>query len=251
MRFEARVVRRKRVRDDQRIVLQDVSLQEESFSDKKLVQFSAAGCRFESCRFDRIRIESGSFGGGREMSEYVGCSFNGARITFGGGDRARFIGCSFRDVDLRDWLCLTTELVDCTFSGRMRRAIFNGTVPERDRAGVGRVRNEFRGNDFSAMDLYDVAFRSGIDLSLQKLPVSKDYLYLPDAPAAIRSARAEVIGWTDLDLRRAAMSLMTSLESELEGGQLQLLLMPSIYAPDRRRAVDAVFEILRNFRTKE
>src|SRR5439155_13553556 len=208
MRFEARVVRRKRVRDDQRIVLQDVSLQEESFSDKKLVQFSAAGCSLESCRFDGIRIESASFGAGVKTSKYLGCSFNGAHITFGGGNRARFVNCSFQDVDLKNWFSYTTELIDCAFSGKMRKAVFHGTVPERVRASVGRVRNEFRGNDFSTMDLYDVAFRSGIDLTLQKLPSSETYLYIPDARAAVRAARAEVTAWTDLELRQAAMALI-------------------------------------------
>lgn len=90
----------------------------------------------------------------------------------------------------------------CTFSGRLRKAVFNGTVPHDTRAMLGREHNEFGGNDFAAMDLLDVAFRTGIDLSKQRLPSGPEYLYLPAAADAIQRARAEVLGWHDLDLRR-------------------------------------------------
>lgn len=58
-----------------------------------LLQFCGIGARVESCRFDRIVIEDGAFGSGREMSGYVDCTFDGAKITHGGGD-ARFVRCS-------------------------------------------------------------------------------------------------------------------------------------------------------------
>jgi hypothetical protein len=120
----------------------------------------------------------------------------------------------FKEVDLRDWFCFTVELIDCTFSGRMRGAFFNGTVPEESRSVVGRERNEFRGNDFSQMELIDVDFRTGIDLFQQRLPSGPEYLYLPDAAEAVQRARAELVHWEDLDLRQQAMPLITILEEQ-------------------------------------
>jgi hypothetical protein len=87
----------------------------------------------------------------------------------------------------------------------MRHSFFNGTVPEDQRAFVGRERNEFRGNDFSGMKLEDVSFRIGIDLTQQCLPSGPEYLYLPEAAVAVQRARTEVVQWDDLDRRREAM----------------------------------------------
>jgi hypothetical protein len=54
----------------------------------------------------------------------------------------------------------------------MRRSFFNGTVREELVEALGRTSNEFRGNDFSGMDLIDVDLPTGIDLSLQRLPTA-------------------------------------------------------------------------------
>src|SRR5207249_3288798 len=115
--------------DHERIVLRHSQLRGEDFSGRTLVQFAAESARLELCRFDGIRIENASFGAGGAPSEYIDCTFDGARLRFGPGGYARFVRCSFRDVDIRDWFCFTVELVDCTFGGRMRRVVFNGTVP--------------------------------------------------------------------------------------------------------------------------
>jgi hypothetical protein len=230
--------------DSQRVVLDHENLHGLDFSGSKLVQLSVAGSHLERCQFDQATIEGASVGAGREMSEYVECSFDGARIHFAPGGFARFIRCSFRDVDLREWICFAVELVDCTFSGRLRRAFFNGTVPEEHRALLGRSRNEFRGNDFSAMDLVAVAFRTGIDLAQQRLPSGPEYLYLPDAARAIRQARIQVTGWDNRELRDPALGLLKSLEDELAGGQRQLLLRPKDYAHRPKPVLDSVVRLL-------
>jgi hypothetical protein len=247
MKFEARSVGRIRIREDRRIVLDHVQLSGSDFSGRKLLQFAIVGSRLESCRFDRVRIDDAAFGAGPEISSFIDCSFDGARMRLGPGGYTRFERCSFRDVDLRDWFCFEVELIECTFSGRLRKAFFNGTVPSYDdyRKIVGRDRNEFRGNDFSEMELIDVAFRTGVDLSQQCLPSGPKYLYLPDAPSSVRRARSEVIGWQDLELRRRAMALMRTLESELEGGQRQLLLREDDFSTAPHEAVHRVFELLR------
>jgi hypothetical protein len=244
--FQARSVGKTGIDESRRVVLDRERLHGVDYSGRKLVQFSAAGSRLEACRFDRTKIDDGSFGSGREMSEYFECSFDGARIRFGPGGYARFVRCSFGDVDLRDWFCFAVELIDCTFSGRLCKAFFNGTVPEEKRTSAGRERNEFSGNDFSAMTLIDVGFRRGIDLTRQKLPSGPDYVYVPEGARAVQQARASVIRWDDSRPRQAAMTLVELLEEEIAAGQRQLFLRPADYAKLGSDAVDAVMALLRD-----
>lgn len=246
MNFQAKSIGTVKVDDSRRVVLDHVRLHGVDFSGRRLTQFSSAGSSLVACRFEKAVVDDASFGGGLEMSEYVDCRFDGARIRFGPGGFARFVRCSFREVDLRDWFCFAVELVECTFSGRLRKAYFNGTVPEDKGQYVGRDRNEFRGNDFSGMELIDVAFRTGIDLTEQRLPSGPEYVYLQNAVAAIRRARASVISWQDLDRRQAAMALIRSLEYELAAGQRQLLLRPKEYSTYPKETVDSVVNLLRN-----
>jgi hypothetical protein len=248
MRIEARYKGQITIRDDQRIVLDHAKLDGQDYSGRKLLQFASNGSHLHACNFDRIKIHSASFGSGRETSEFVECTFNGARMDMGPGGFSRFVRCSFQNVVIRNWICFAVEMIDCKFSGRLETAIFNGTVPDDGRAMIGRASNEFHGNDFSAMDLRDVAFRTGIDLTKQILPSGKDYLFLPNAAAAVSRAKSRVVGWNDEEMRRAAMAIIQGLEYELLDGQQQLLLRPS----DRdgisgipRKAVDSLFALLR------
>jgi hypothetical protein len=242
--FKARSVGRADIHGDDSLSFDHEQLRGADFSGRKLVHFSSAGSRFEACRFDGTKLRSFSFGEGREVSEYIDCSFDGTRLTFAPAGYARFVRCTFLDADLRDWFCFAVELVDCTFTGRLRRAVFNGTVLEDDRSIVGRERNEFRGNDFSGTDLIDVAFRTGIDLSLQRLPSGPQYLYVPDAPTAVQRARAEVVQWDDLDRRRRAMILIGILEEDVAGGQRQLFLRRDDDPPSMRDVGEVVYSLL-------
>jgi hypothetical protein len=224
MRYHARVTGKVQIDPDERLVLDDVRLTGEDFSGRRLQQISVAGSQMIGCRFDNVSCESASLGAGQQMSYFTECVFDGARLRFFAGGSARFERCSFRDTDLRDWVCFAVELVDCTLTGRLRQAVFNGTVPEKRQRHLRRRVNEFRGNDFSGMDMTDTAFRTGIDLSLQRLPTGPDYLYLSDAPAAVGHARDEVEAWQDSRLREAGAVLIRVLELQLENGQQQLLL---------------------------
>lgn len=105
-----------------------------------------------------------------EDTRYLNCSFNRATITSIAPGHARFEDCTFIDTDFTQFFSHTVELVNCEISGIVRMAFFNGTVPPDDVVKLGRKVNEFRGNDFSGATLVDVVFRTGIDLSLQKLP---------------------------------------------------------------------------------
>lgn len=248
MRIEARSKGRITIPDDQRLVLNRARLHGEDYSGRKLLQFASIGSHLHGCNFDRTRIQSASFGSGREASEFVECTFNGARMDMGPGGFSRFVRCSFHSVTIRNWICLSVEMIDCTFSGRLETAIFNGTVPEDEQALIGRAGNEFHGNDFSAMDFRDVGFRTGIDLTKQILPSGEDYLYLTHAAAAVAHAKVRVASWDDQEMRRGAGAMIQGLEYALLGGQQQLLLRASNsygISGIPRRAVDSLFALLR------
>jgi hypothetical protein len=245
MSFHARSAGRTPIDHNSHIVLDHEDLRSVDFSRRRLAQFSAVGSRLRSGRFDNTRIESASFGAGREPSEYIECSFDGSHIRFGPGGYARFVRCSFRNVDLRDWFCFAVELIDCTFTGRLRRAFFNGSVPEDKQAVLHRERNEFRGNDFVDMNLLDVGFRTGIDLTKQRLPTGPSYLFVADATSAVQRARSEVIGWEELEVRQLAIAIIKTLEDAVQGGQQQLLLRAENYSQFPAEVVEAVFSLLR------
>jgi uncharacterized protein YjbI with pentapeptide repeats len=220
------------------------------FSGRDLLQFASMGSVLERCRFDDARIDSGAFGAGRTASEYIDCSFDRSHIRFGPGGFARFVRCSFRDAVLSDWFCFAVQLVDCTFSGVISHSFFNGTVPEDKRRFVRRERNEFTGNDFSAVDLKDVGFRTGIDLTRQALPTGKGHLYLPDATASMGWARSQIALWPDGAMHQAATSFVESLGGESEGGQRQLLLRVTDFHSIDREVVTEVFALLREHATQ-
>jgi|HubBroStandDraft_6_1064221.scaffolds.fasta_scaffold321952_2 hypothetical protein len=248
MRIETRSKGRMTILDDQRVVLDHAKLHGEDYSGRRLLQFASIGSHLRACNFDKVRIQSASFGSGRETSEFVECTFNGARMDMGPGGFSRFVRCSFRDVTIRDWICLSVEMIDCKFSGRLETAIFNGTVPEDIRALIGRASNEFHGNDFSAMDFRDVGFRTGVDLTKQILPSGEDYLYLPHAASAVAYAKAGVASWDDQEMRRGAGAMIQGLEYALLGGQQQLLLRPSNsygISGIPRKAVDGLYALLK------
>jgi hypothetical protein len=172
-----------------------------------------------------------SFGSGRRRSEYAECSFDGSRIRSPLG-WARFERCSFREVELIDWgNCTEFEFIECVFTGLADDITFYG---KRERMGglaaalVGRrlgfTRNEFRGNDFSGMELRGVDFRMGIDLGQQTLPRSDDYVVVPDARRALERAREQVERWEDPAERDQALGELglPLLRQYVEDGQEQL-----------------------------
>jgi len=252
LRFEAKSKGRIHIPADQSVVLDHARLYGADYSDRKLMQFASNGSRLECCHFNNMRIQSAAFGSGRETSEFIDCTFDGARMNMGPGGFARFVRCSFQNTDIRNWICFAVEMIDCRFSGRLCRAIFNGSVREDTRTMAGRAHNEFRGNDFSGMDLIDVSFRTGIDLTKQILPSGQDYLYLSDAISAVTEARSDIIGWKDLEMRRAAMVIIKGLEYNLGGGQKQLILRATNYysiSALPRNVVDRIFALFKEIQS--
>jgi hypothetical protein len=138
MGIEARSKGRITIPDDQRMVLDHAKLHGENYSGRTLWQFASIGSHLHACKFDQTKIRSAAFGSGRETSEFVECTFDGARMNMGPGGFSRFVRCSFHNVTMRNWVCFSVEMIDCKFSGRLETAIFNGTVPEDKRAIIGR-----------------------------------------------------------------------------------------------------------------
>jgi hypothetical protein len=224
----------------------------QEYSLRRIEKFTAIGSRLERCRFDNARIIDASFGAGREMSEYVECNFDGIDIGHAGG-HARFVRCSFRDVVIGEWLAQSTELIDCTFSGRLGWAMFFGRIPiEEVRKFLHRERNEFRGNDFSDMKLFGVDFGGGIDLMQQRLPSGPEYLYVADAASAVARLQTRLEEWnSNPEARRAALIIADTFTKIVKGGQQQLFLQPGAYyrmseKTFPREALDKVFGLLRN-----
>lgn len=237
MDFDVRRVGRSRVSDDDRVVLSGQRLVGADFGGRRLEQFSAEGCRFEACRFDGAAIDSASFGAGRSVSEYVGCSFDGATLRMGPGGYARFVDCSFETVVIEHWFCFAVEVVGCAFSGRLKKVVFNGSVPSDKQEVAGRQTNQFEGNDFSRAKLVDVGFRTGIDLTRQRLPAGDEYTFLGDAATAVRRARTAYNAWDDPEWKKRARGVLAVMEEDVAAGQGQLLIRADDYPRESRPVI--------------
>jgi hypothetical protein len=225
-----------------RVVLSNQHLIAQDYRGLELLQFSAEGMRFERCAFDGSVIRSGSFGAGQATSEYVGCSFNDAKIHMGPGGYARFVDCTFENVAIDSWLCFAVELVGCSFSGQLRKAVFNGCVPPEKRNIAGRSTNQFEGNDFSRAELLDVAFRTSIDLSKQRLPSSPEYTYLEDAPSTVRQARRAFNALDDPEERKRVRGVLAVMEEDVAAGQSQLIIRVNDYPRASRPPIQRLLQ---------
>ena len=227
MEFIARIVEGGPPPSGEHLVLSDQELDGADFSGRKLHQLDVYGCRFRRCRFERMRVNAAFLGAG-DLSEYVECSFDGSRFRhLGNGGFARFVRCSFHDIDFKHWICTAVEMVDCVFTGKLREVVLHSTVFDPwERERVHRERNEYHGNDFSGVTDFNVAFRTGIDLSQQRLPSGPDFLYLPDAARSVEAARYEISKWEPADRSEAEWKL-ERYAKDIAGGQRQLLIRRS------------------------
>jgi hypothetical protein len=195
----------------------------------------------ERCAFDGSAITSASFGAGRLVSEYVGCSFDGATLKMGPGGIARFVDCTFENTVIENWFCFAVEVVGCTFSGRLRKVSFNGAVRSDYRKIIDRATNQFERNDFARAKLVDVAFRTGVDLTRQQLPSEPEYTYLKDAAAAVRRARIWFNALEDPSAKKHALGVLRVMEEDVAEGQEQLLMRADDYP---RASLSAIRELL-------
>ncbi|MBT2140220.1 hypothetical protein KK141_11825 [Dyella sp. LX-66] len=165
----------------ERKVFNKQTLSGESFRGERWPDFIAISSTFNFCNFSNTQFEQACFGGGMNQSRYVNCCFDDAEIDANAPGNARFERCTFLNTKIREFRGVNVEFIDCIFSGVIKNGFFNGT-PHRDTATppLSRTQNEFHGNDFSNAELINIGFRSGIDLSLQRLPKGDDYIYVED-----------------------------------------------------------------------
>ena len=206
------------------LTIKNEKLKNADFSNKKLVRFCAVDSIFENCNFEKMRLECLSAGAGPGYSEYINCSFDGSKIKMFTPGHARFINCTFRKTILNDMFSFEADFINCVFSGKMKGIVINGSVPKEMRLALGREKNEIYGNDLSGVEMDDVGFRTGVDLSQQKLPDSDDYLYLPN-PTIILNQVKEIImnEWPDSEMKKYALTDIQCTQDDVAEGQNQIL----------------------------
>ncbi|MGW4214796.1 hypothetical protein ACWEIJ_42905 [Lentzea sp. NPDC004789] len=199
---------------------------DQDFSGRRETRWVIIESHFERCRFDSLKVPSFSFGSGMKMSEYVDCTFDGSTIGATAPGRARFIRCSFRNVRLSKWFCTNVEMIDCTFSGTLKEINFVASLNETDQAELGRSRNEYLRNDFSAAKLAWVSFQGGVDLLDQRLPSEDGYVLLTEPEPVLSKALEQIDTWQESEDREEARSYLAVLLKKAVRGQRQLLLSP-------------------------
>jgi hypothetical protein len=222
--IRTRVVGHRSVAASERLLVGDQVIADRVFPARRWTQLAIFGSTVQRCSFHGQRIQSVQLGGGPKRSLIVDCSFDGSRWESTTLGDVRFERCSFRDIQAGPWLARRVEMVDCIFSGRIVDAVFWGRDPQGGNSPGGRSNNEFVGNDFVECDLIAPAFRGGIDLLAQRLPVAPHYVVIADGERALAQAHAAVSGWTDLEWRRKAINALKSIRSDLATGQTELLL---------------------------
>lgn len=214
------------------------------YSNTEIEYFCSVSSRFESCRFDNIKIDTACFGGGLRDSFYYDCSFDGCKIQAPAPGRARFERCTFRNVVLKDFMCRSIEFVDCTFSGTLRNSFFNGSVSVDAQETLGRAKNEFHGNNFSGMELIGVDFRTGIDLTQQILPTGPGYVLILDAKEVLPLLRGKVEAWPDSEIKKCALIEVDIWLENLDEGQEQVFFDMADADRDFRAAKESLRELL-------
>jgi hypothetical protein len=244
--------------DPERITFDHQHVAGADFSRRTFGKFTTIGSTFTDCRFDRVRITDASLGAGAELTELVGCSFDGASLRALGGFN-RFVNCTFRNLTLTRIVPDYIEYIDCTFTGKIRGLRMWGAPPDgpgrymslaTSLANLGKPepsgleqlmvgdRNEIHGNDFTQAELINSEFRFGVDLAAQKLPTGDDYLYVPD-PDTIQRAMTALSDNASDESRRARDYLEIKIDRGY--GQQQWLIRPADHEkPHQIAAIEAL-----------
>ncbi|QWW19094.1 pentapeptide repeat-containing protein [Schaalia sp. 19OD2882] len=192
-----------------------------------LDNFGTWDVHLTECSFERVKAKYFSPGEGGVVSEFVRCSFDRATLRGLGGGMVRFVECSFRGARLSGWNVSRSDVVDCDFEGaRLRDVMFWAHVDEPATSSTPAESwdNEIRGNDFSGATLMGVEFRTGVDLSLQKLPVGEQYLQVMDVPAGLERGREAAQALEGKD-RFDADFLLKWIATEYQRGQRQAFMV--------------------------
>ncbi|MFF0770749.1 pentapeptide repeat-containing protein [Nonomuraea wenchangensis] len=210
------------------------------FTGTRFRCFAARGSAFDGCDFSGTAFEQllmggpGVLGQGRDLATWPqtvfrDCTFRRTRFpeqTFFGN--VRFERCVFDRSRLRQQTAtFDAEFVDCVFIGRVRAINFWGRPDDHDRAALGRDRNDFTGNDFTAAELDDVSFRH-IDLRAQRFPGLPGYALLDRIAERVSAVLPLVDGWPDDEHRQKARFALEFLaDSAYEWNDDQALVSPA------------------------
>lgn len=222
------------------------TLTQESFAGQSPNSFVAIGCSFVRCDFSRMRPRKMIFASGAVPTTYADCCFDEMSLSQSLVGPARFERCSFERVNIRGLSCDAAEFVECTFSGKLQRAYFNGTPSEEWRGVLHRAKNQFVHNDFSRAALTDVEFRTGIDLTAQKLPSDERlYIYGARPREALQRLRERFLTSKDLEARRQVFSVIGIYEQLVAAGQEQLFICKDSLTMFKPEVVVALCEEMR------
>lgn len=202
------------------VLVENEAIENQVYDDPRIQHFVAVSSRFTACEFRRLRISQGSFGGGFGTSSYKNCVFDACDIRMIAPGRATFVGCHFRDIRLVGWICHEVEFVDCSFSGQMKRMIFNAALSSRDRSSLSRERNRYENNDFRQCRFEDVSFRGGILLMPELLPTDPGGVFIPNS-GVIQSALADLRQRSGVKGLNYAIDRLEIAMLHAEGGQEQ------------------------------
>lgn len=248
MRFSTRIGRissNRLERDFLRI--DNASLCDEDFSGRKLkLGFRSWESTFTRCNFENMRIGDAGLGGGIQQSTYTDCSFDGTAMGMRAPGNARFVRCSFRDVKIKPIYSYACEFVDCTFTGTMSEGLVSGSPDEELRERHGRERNEITGNDLTGLELFDVRFVGGFDMTKNDMPSGEDYFISTCGTQLLARVSERVLSMPESTLREdLRLILDIKRRMTLVMGQEHLLYRRGSVIKSLRKADDTLFELLK------
>lgn len=221
--ISARVVGRGTLDPDKHLQFEKRSFVDQDFSGLKLDSFCSIESKFTRCAFRKIHIADAGFGDGLRQSLYRDCIFDGAKFRAVAPGIARFENCSFQDVTIYELFANRVELVNCVFSGRLKKGVLSGKRPPEFRRWWERSRNRIENNDFSGVEFGDFDFAGGVDRTRQILPRSPNFKVLWNGAESVLSARERVGEWVEGETKRLALVILDSLDLSVSGGQRHLL----------------------------
>ena len=210
--ISARVVGRGTLDPDKHLQFEKRSFVDQDFSGLKLDSFCSIRRSSHVVPSEKIHIDDASFGEGLRQSLYRDCIFDGARFRAVAPGIARFENCSFRDVTIYELFANRVELVNCVFSGRLKKGVLSGKRPPEFRRWWERSRNRIEKNDFSGVEFGDFGFTGGVDLTRQILPRSPNFKVLWNGAESVLRARERVGEWAEDETKRLALVILDSLD---------------------------------------
>lgn len=149
----------------------------------------ANGARLNNVKFGGLRIKYGNLGAGIIPVVYTACVFDDCRLFINSIGRATFVNCSFNNCSIKGWLALNAEFIQCSFVAELERVVFDARPSLQVVSQLRRSVNRFAENDFTGSSFRDVAFRGGISLRRDLLPMESGGYFLPDARLAYSRMR--------------------------------------------------------------